>query len=75
MLNAKFIELKNLASCDVCQNTEWVTQAWGEEHFGSEAEAAFVVAANPTTVLELITELERLEAENAALRKVNAQKD
>lgn len=68
MIPEEFAKLKKLASCDVCQNTEWVTQEWAEEHFGSEAEAKFVVAANPAAILKLINTLERIKAENAELR-------
>lgn len=56
-------KLRALASCEVCQNTEWVTQEWAEQHFGSSAEAKFVVAANPSAILSLLDELDQLENE------------
>jgi hypothetical protein len=67
MMTDEFLELKRLANCGLFQYVEWVSQKWAEEHFGSDTEAAFVVAANPTTISKLIEELERLETENAIL--------
>lgn len=47
-------ELKKLASCEVCETHDWVTQEWAQEHFGSEAEAKFVAACSPAAIRELI---------------------
>ena len=68
ILSEEFIKLKEIASSPVCTGIYWVTQEWAEDHFGSEAEAKFVVAANPDTIVRLIAELERLEQENEKLR-------
>jgi hypothetical protein len=38
-------ELKALASCEACQDTEWATAEWAFHHFGSMAEAHFVASA------------------------------
>ena len=63
----KLEELKRLAEA-IASRYEWVTEAWAFDHFGSELEAKFVVAANPATILELFEQIAKLERENKELR-------
>lgn len=53
-------ELKRLAG-NIVSRYEWVTEDWAFQHFGSEMEAKFVVAASPSSVLELIRLLENTQ--------------
>lgn len=52
-------KLRDVTDNQVCQETEWVTKEWADEHFGSPAEAEFVSTMTPPVVLRLLNHIKR----------------